>query len=325
MAIIRNRMLVTILMITFFLSVSSQIFAQAPARFYWHSLSGGKAIPVIGMSMSGNANPIDPSHLVMPDAGFNAAVMLVGFAQSLPVSGRSATIAILVPTGRLSGDINLIGQQTKINTNGFGDPMLEFDINLIGPKAIKSIPDLIRYEPGFSLDLLVDLAIPIGNYDNSQPLNLGQNRWYGRIASPVVLQIGPWIPSRRTTLEFLPSLWLFGDNNDFVGSTLSTEPLFELESHLTRNFYKDLWGSLDFTWMTGGKASIDGVAGEKLDMMGAGFTLGYHFNDNLQFTMGYLTSVNDNDPTDLRIDNFKLSLLFGWHPLIEGIKRLESK
>ena len=321
----RYRTLFGILLTISITTLASQVFAQLPARFYWHSLAGGKAIPAVGMSMSGNANPLDPSHYVAPNTSFNATVLLVGFAQSLPIAGRSATIAILVPTGRLSGEVTLAGQITKISTNGFGDPMIEFDINLIGPKVVKSIPDLNRYEPGFSLDLVVDFIFPIGNYDNSQPLNIGQNRWYGRIASPIVWQIGSWVPSRRTTFELIPSLWLFGDNTDFVGSTLSSEPMFELEVHLTRNFYKDLWGSLDFTWITGGVASLDGVAGEKLDMMGAGFTLGYHIGDNLQFTLGYLTSVNDKDPTDLRMDNLKISFLFGWHPLIEGMKRLESK
>lgn len=222
-----------------------QSFAQVPPRFYWHTLTGGKAVPVIGMSMNGNANPLDPSHYVVADASFDASVVLTGFAQTFKLSDRAAFIAILVPAGRISSEVNLANQSTRINANGFGDPMLEFDVNVIGPKAIKNIPDLIRYEPGFSVDLLVDLVIPIGNYDNSKSLNLGQNRWYGRIASPIVWQLGPWVPSRRTTLEFIPSLWLYGDNSDFVGSTLSTDPKFQLETHLTRDFHKDLWGSLD--------------------------------------------------------------------------------
>ena len=32
-------------------------------------------------------------------------------------------------------------------------------------------------------------------------LNLGQNRWYGRVGAPMVWQIGPWVPGRRTTFE----------------------------------------------------------------------------------------------------------------------------
>ena len=323
MTTFQKRSLLTLLLSLCFLVVSTEAFAQAPARFYWKSLTGSKAVPVIGMSMSGNANPVDKSHLVIPNASFEAEVVLAGFAQTLPLFERAATIAILFPMGRLSGEANLFGQTFKSNASGFGDPMLEFDINIIGPKAQKNIPDVIRYEPGFSLDLLVDLAIPIGEYDSSQPLNLGQNRWYGRVGAPIVWQLGPWIPGRRTTLEFIPSLWMFSDNNNFVGRTLSTDPMFELEGHLTRDFHKDLWGSFDMTWITGGEATLDGVAGEKLNMINAGFTLGYHINDNVEFTAGYMASINDSDPTDLRMDTFKISLVFGWHSLVEGMKRLD--
>ena len=67
---------------------------------------------------------------------------------------------------------------------------------------------------------------------------------------------------------------------------------------------------------------LAGELGEDLDMLGMGFTLGYHINDNIQLTAGYMATINDSAPTDLRMDMFKLSLTFGWHPLIEGMKRL---
>ena len=166
---------------------------------------------------------------------------------------------------------------------------------------------------------------PIGEYDSEQSLNLGQNRWYGRIGAPIVWQLGPWVPGRRTTLEFLPSVWFYSDNDDVDGQTLSTDPMFQLESHVTRDFVEALWGSIDVTWITGGKASLDGIEGERLNNLGVGFTLGYHLNEHVQLTGGYLATVNDDEPTDLRMDGFKVSLLFGWHPLVEGMNRLGAE
>ena len=253
-----------------------QALAQVPARFYWKTLSGGNAVPLIFMSMSGNTNPFDPAHMVTPGANFEATLALAGYAHTFALFDRAAMAAILVPMGRISGDVTVAGKTVNQSASGFGDPMLEFDINILGPKAQKNIPDALRYEPGFSLDLLADLAFPIGEYDSDQPLNIGQNRWYGRVGAPIVWQLGAWVPGRRTTLEFLPAVWFFGDNNDYVGQTLETEPMFQLDAHLTRDFTEHLWGSLDGAWYTGGKATIDGVAGEKLDNLGVGFTLGYH-------------------------------------------------
>jgi hypothetical protein len=203
--------------------------------------------------------------------------------------------------------------------------MIEFDVNVIGPRAQKNIPDALRYEPRFSVDLLADLALPIGEYDSSQPLNIGQNRWYGRLGVPIVWQLGPWVPGRRTTLEFLPAVWLFGDNDDYVGQTLETDPVFELDAHLTRDFTERFWGSLDALWYVGGQASIDDVSGEKINNVGIGLTLGYRVNDNLGLTFGYKSTVNDNASEDLRMDVFTASLVAGWHPLLEGSRRLQSE
>ena len=299
--------------------------AQVPPRFYWKNLIGGSAVPVIYMDMSGNANPLDPAQFVIPESSVSASVALGGYARTFTLFNRSALVAALLPVGRISGEGSLFGRTFSQSTSGYGDPTLEFVVSLIGPPSIKNIPDAMRYEPGFSLDLLVDLIVPIGEYDADKALNIGQNRWYGRVGAPIVWQLGSWVPGRRTTLEFLPSVWLFGDNDDFVGHQLSTDPKFQLESHLTRDFHKHLWGSFDVNWMTGGKSSIDGVSGEDLDMLGLGFTLGYQINENIQLTAGYIASVNDSGPNDLRMDVFKLSLTFGWHPLVEGMKRLGNE
>ena len=299
--------------------------AQMPARFYLRGLSDANAVPVIVNSISGNSNPFDPANTVTPGASFDATMALVGYAHTFALFDRSAIAAVIVPMGRISGDVTVAGRKVNQSASGFGDPMLEFNINLIGPKAQKNIPDVLRYEPGFSLDLLADLALPIGEYDSSKPLNIGQNRWYGRVGLPVIWQLGDWVPGRRTTLEFLPAVWFFGNNTDFVGQTLKTDPKFQLDAHLSRDFTERLWGSLDLAWYYGGQSTINGVSGEKLNNLGVGLTLGYQVNDNLGLTFGYKSTINDSGPGDLKMDAFMISLVYGWHPMIEGMRRLKSE
>ena len=301
-----------------------QTLAQVPARFYWKTLSDSNAVPVIFQSLSGNTNPFDPSHNITPGASLDATLGIVGYARTFSLFDRAAMAALLFPMGHISGEVTVAGRTFNQSASGFGDPMIEFNINVIGPPAQKDIPAVMRYEPGFSIDLLADLAVPIGEYDSSQPLNIGQNRWYGRIGAPIVWQLGPWVPGRRTTLEFLPAVWLFGDNNDYLGQTLKTDPLFQLDVHLTRDFTERFWGSLDAAWYSGGKASINGVGGEKLNNVGLGLTLGYQINENLNLTVGYKSTINDSAPGDLRMDSFMVTLVYGWHPLLEGARRLKS-
>jgi hypothetical protein len=302
-----------------------QALAQVPARFYWKTLSGANAVPLIVESISGNTNPFDSAHTVTPGAHFEATLALPGYARTFSLFDRAAMAAILLPMGRISGDVTVAGKTFNQSADGFGDPTLEFNINVLGPRAQKNIPDVLRYEPGFSVDLLADLMVPIGEYDSDQPLNLGQNRWYGRLGVPIIWQLGPWVPGRRTTLEFLPAVWLFGNNDNFVGQTLKTDPMFQLDAHLTRDFTETFWGALDAAWYTGGQASIDGVQGEKLNNLGLGLTLGYQMNENLNLTFGYMSTLNDNAPDDLRMNKFMVTLVYGWHPLVEGMQRLKGE
>jgi hypothetical protein len=297
--------------------------AQVPPRFYWKTLQGTNAVPVIALSASGNSNPLDPSNLFDPSASLSADVAIAGYAKMFPVWNKAAMLAVLVPMGRIAGEF-LAGREAS---SGFGDPMVEFNINLIGPPPIMNLPDMLRYEPGFSLDLVVDVTFPLGQYDNTQSLNLGQNRWYGRIGTPIIWQLGPWIPDRRTTLEIFPSVWLFGDNDDFVGQNLSSDPTFELETHLTRNFTSKFWGSLDATYSSSGDATITTTMMSETtsgsDMTLVGFTLGYQLNDSMQLTIGYKSTLdNDAASDDLHMSVFMISLTTGWHRLIEGANRL---
>jgi hypothetical protein len=101
--------------------------------------------------------------------------------------------------------------------------------------------------------------------------------------------------------------------------------MFQLDAHLTRDLTENFWAALDGAWFTGGKATINGVAGEKLNNLGIGFTVGYQINDNLGLTVGYRSTVNDSAPEDLRMDRFMVSLVYGWHSIVEGAKRLKKE
>lgn len=79
------------------------------------------------------------------------------------------------------------------------------------------------------------------------------------------------------------------------------------------------------SWYNGGKATVNGAEGKKLNNVGIGLTLGYQVNENLNVTVGYKSTVNDSAPGDLKMDGFMISLVYGWHPVIEGMKRLKSE
>lgn len=315
----------SIVLVIVMLCVSISTMAQGDgARFYWKGLMGTNAVPIIGSSMGGNANPFDPSYKVVPGANFEATMTMAGYAKMLPLFKRSAIVSVIMPMGRISSTTSINLLSTNTTARGYGDPMLQLGVNIIGPKAITNFPEVMLYQPGFSVDLIGSLAVPMGEYDSSSPVNIGQNRWYGRVGAPVVWQIGAWVPGKRTTFEFVPAVWLFSPNNNFMGQKMETKPMYQLEAHLTHDFMEKFWGSLDVISYSGGQATIDGVAGNQLNNVGMGGTLGYQINDNIQMNISYSSSVNDSQPTDLKMDGFRVTLICGWHPLVEGINRLKS-
>jgi hypothetical protein len=299
--------------------------ATAQARYYWKSLSGANVVPVIVETLSGNANPADPAHIVVPGGNVSGTIGIAGYSRMFSLFDRGAMAALIVPMGHISGQASSAVGTFSQSAYGFGDPMIEFDLNLLGPPAQKTLADVVRYEPGFSLDVLADLAFPIGQYSSSQPLNLGQHRWYGRVGAPIVWQLGPWVPGERTTIEALPAMWWFTPNNDYLeGKKLTTDVLFQLDAHVTRDLTASLWVSLDALWYLGGAAAIDGVAGEKLNNFGVGATAGYQITENLSLTASYMKLVSSGSPNSLQMDRFQFALLYGWHSLVEGARRLEA-
>jgi hypothetical protein len=86
-----------------------------------------------------------------------------------------------------------------------------------------------------------------------------------------------------------------------------------------------LWGSLDVISYSGGKATVEGVEGNALNNVGMGGTLGYKINDNMQLNISYSTIVNDKNAEDLKMDGFRVTLIYGWHELIEGMRRLNGE
>jgi hypothetical protein len=295
-------------------------------RVYWKSLAGTSAVNFWAISASGNTNPFDEAHVVDPNASFDANVALLGYHKMLPLFGRSAMASLLLPVGNLGGQVSGVPFASEETASGYGDPMVQLDLNLAGAPAMTDLAQLLRYEPRFTLDLLASFALPVGEYDEDSALNLGQNRWYGRIGAPAMWTFGAWVPGKRTTFEVLPALWWFSDNDDYQGGqTLETDPIFGFEAHLTRDLTETLWGSLDTAWFSGGESTIDGVSGEEIDNLGVGLTLGFQISDNFSINTSYFSTIADGGAGDLQGDEFRLMFTYGWHPLVEGMKRLSGE
>lgn len=96
------------------------------------------------------------------------------------------------------------------------------------------------------------VSAPRGQYDNSRVVNLGTNRWWFKPEIGVSKAIGPW------TFELAGAVTLYTDNHDFLsGGTRAQEPLCSVQGHVIKGFRSGVWASLDVTYFTGGRTTID--------------------------------------------------------------------
>ncbi len=291
------------------------------ARTYWHGLTETNILNFWYMDGQFNFNPF-----VAYGAGpartnfqFDASMAVLGYTRTLDLFGRSGSASLFVPGGNLSGELAGLPFTRLGSAQGFGDPLVQMDVNLFGAPAMPRFADIADYELDTTLDLLFTLGIPIGEYHSTQALNIGQNRWSFRGGLPFVQRIGPWVTGERTTFELLPSVWFFTDNDDFQGQTLEQDPIWMAESHLTRDLTEDLFVSLDYTFQSSGDTTIGGMnLGNSDNSSFLGATFGFQATDNLQMRLSFGSIIDgDLDGSMIRIE-----FNYGWHALAEALKRL---
>ena len=98
---------------------------------------------------------------------------------------------------------------------------------------------------------------PTGQYDPTQLINWGINRWAFRPELGYSRRWGNWV------LDGYGGVWLYTKNpSDFHiprPATQTEEPIGSFEGHLSRDFGRGTWVSLDGNFWWGGVTTVDGV------------------------------------------------------------------
>ena len=310
------------------------------ARAYWKGRDGTNVLSFqylnLNMQASGTQQ-FDPSQFIYPNSDTEANVMIANYARHFTLFNRASSLAVNIVGGSVDLDVNTNfvppgflppgvtpGDSLRQSASGYGDPSVQLDVNLFGTSQLKSTVDMVNYEPTWTLDAAVLLAFPIGEYDKDKLVNMGLNRWYGRVALPFKYHFGVFSPGYMTSLEIIPSVWLFAENDDFVGQKLANDPLWQIEAHLTHDFTRSFFGSLDLLYRSGFQSKINGVeVGDKLNIGDLGFTLNYEATDNLTIRTSYSSNVFGDSDLDNSI--IRIQFVYAWHRLTENMKKLRKK
>jgi len=296
------------------------------ARAYWKTMKDTNFLSFQYLQLNADAKEqiFDPGMGIFPNAETDMDLYILGYGRQIALFGRSAVVMGSIFGGDINSEFRdpVSSTTSRSTANGFGDPSVGLTVNLYGAPEIANFYDLANYEPKFTLDVSTLLAIPIGEYEKNNVVNLGQNRWMGRIGFPVVAYFGSYAPLYRTSLEITPSVMIFSKNDDYLGQELENDPLFQLEAHLTRDITRTLFGSIDFMWREGFDTELDGNAvGDAVDLKTIGFTFDYTLTDNVSIRFSYHSNFIDDD--DLDADMLRIQFNYGWNELVENTKQLE--
>jgi len=288
--------------------ISGPVTAQDDgARTYWKGRAGTNVISVQYLNMNLQASDtlqFDPTNLMggSVDVEFDTTITPPEF---LPPG--------IVPGASLSQ-----------SASGYADPSVQLDVNLFGTPPINAIFDYLNYEPTWTLDAAFMLGVPLGQYDADKVVNMGLNRFYGRVAFPFKYHFRVFTPGYMSSLEVVPSVWLFTDNDDFLGQKLKNDPMLQVEAHWTHDFTQHFYGSLDLLYRNGFQSEIDGTnLGSDLEIGNLGFTLNFQVTDNVTIRTSFSSNVFGD--SDIDTSMIRLQFVYAWDRAIENIKKLGAE
>jgi len=309
------------------------------ARTYWKGRSGTNAMSVQYLNMNlqaSDAVAFDPSHYIYPNADTEANIFIASWARHMTLFDRPSILS----ANLVGGSVDVAFDATSAppgflppgasvpsfsqSASGFADPSVQLDVNLFGTPKLPAIFSYMNYEPTWTLDAAFMLGLPLGQYDADKVVNLGLNRFYGRLAFPIKYHFGVFTPGYRSSLEVVPSVWIFAENDDFLGQKLNNDPLWQIEAHWTHDFTRHFFGSLDLLYRNGFQSEIDGVdVGSDIEIGDLGFTLNFGVTDNVTIRASFSSNVFGD--SDIDTSMIRLQFVYAWDRAIENLKKLGSE
>ena len=192
------------------------------------------------------------------EAELSTSGPVFAYARTLNLGGKSGKVDVIMPFARLSGSALFQGEPVSRTVTGGADPLARLSVILHGAPAMTPA-EFRTYRPGLVVGASVQVSAPLGQYDETRLLNLGTNRWSVKPGIGVSQTFGRW------TLEVEGAVTFFTTNDNFFGGgTRSQRPLYSAQVHAVHSFRSGIWASLDATFFTGGRTTINGTLNNDL-------------------------------------------------------------
>jgi hypothetical protein len=190
--------------------------------------------------------------LPISEAKGTYSVPIFSYYHSLSFFGRSANVVASLPYG-VGNFQGTVGVEKHLYRSGLADSVFRFSVNLKGGPAMP-VDKFLKWKQKVLLGASLKLVAPTGQYDPTDFINWGANRWAFKPEFGYSQKWGKWVLDAYMGVRF------FTTNQDFLGSrSQSQNPIGAWEGHLSYDFKRTLWASLDGNFWLGGRVTVDGV------------------------------------------------------------------
>ncbi len=286
-----------------FLVAESAGAQELSPRAYWPAPVGTKLL-VTGYQYAWGDIVTDPS---LPVTGVDSRIHtgLVAYQQTFDVAGRTSNVQVELPytSGTTKG--TYLGQDARADVSGTGDLAMTFAINLLGAPAMdRAAFREFLGAPEPVLGVSLKLVAPTGQYDPDKLINIGTNRWAGRLQLGYIHPLG-----RGWALEGAVGAWVFQDNDEFLGTTRKQNWITSGELHVVKVFRSGIWTSVEANYYTGGRTTVGGDINADFQRNSRlGFTVAYPFAKRHVVKLGMSGGV----VTESGGDFFKMLLSYAY-------------
>ena len=227
-------------------------------------------------------------------------IATTGIGHVFNLAGRQARALAVVPIARgaIAGDVR--GQAERQDLFGLTDPRFKLSIGLRGARAMR-LAEFSRASPrAVVVGASITVVPPWGQYQATQLVNLGYNRWAVKPEVGVSRQVGHW------TFEGYAGVWFFRTNPAYYpgDARKRQEPVGAWQTHVAYALPRRTWIAFNGTWFGGGQTRVDDVKNPDLQRnsrLGATVSVPISSRQSLKFV--YSTGATTRRGSDFNTFN----------------------
>lgn len=261
--------------------IAAPVYAQEMEPRSYSPAPTGTTFVIAGFGRSQGPILMDSS-LDVDNVEGDLWIATPGFGHVFGLGGHQARFLVIAPIawGTIEGDLH--SQRASQDLAGLVDPRIKLSVGLRGAPAL-NVSEFARTPRAHTVvGASLTVVPPLGQYQSTQLVNLGYNRWAVKPELGVSHQLQRW------TVEWYAGVWLFSSNQAYYPgrATREQDGVFAAQAHVSYALPRKAWIAFNGTWFAGGQTRVDHAASpdeQRNTRLGATYSFPLSTSQSLKF------------------------------------------